>query len=120
MAKGLPKLVELYLNRSFPGDATLKALGEHCQSLQVLDVCGYNKSTDITNVGVQALAQGCSQLEVIDLSSSIRITDVALEALAIHCNKLKSLTMRECSEDRSGYNSDCSVVQAIEKYIPSE
>jgi hypothetical protein len=54
-------------------------LAQRCPGLQVLNVGGCSRVTD---VGVAALAAGCAALRELDLSYNNRLSDAAVDSLA--------------------------------------
>ena len=119
LTRSLPNLVELNLARScFPEDKILKALGENCRNLRVLNVSYALISA--TDEGICALAAGCPQLEVLILTYCWYITDRALEALAVHSFNLRHLDLSSCMgvRDRGiiAIAKKCKRLEKIEFY----
>ena len=76
------------------GDPTLAALGAHCPNLAILDASGLT----ITDAGVRALADGCTQLSHIFLAGCKRVGNEGVSALAANCGeRLRLLDLQGCS-----------------------
>ena len=52
----------------------------------------------ITDVGISALAGGCSLLSIIDLSLNKKITDVGVSAIAYGCPLLSYINLQHCDK----------------------
>lgn len=76
-------------------DATLHCIGENCQVLEGLDMCGL---PNVTDEGVTGLAVGLShRLTMIVFSECPRLTDASLQSLGRWCPRLEVVTCRALS-----------------------
>ncbi|MCE9565974.1 MAG: hypothetical protein K8U57_28455 [Planctomycetes bacterium] len=82
-------------------DTGVKALAEGCSQLHTVALC----ETLVTEAGVRELAERCSQLRHIDLTRTY-MTDTGARALASHCSQLRSIVLY-------GYEVTAAGVQAL-------
>ena len=93
---GARDLVMLSFARSPVDDAGLCAIGAHGRRLRSLSLqtwSPWSARHGVTDLGVAAVALGCSMLESIRLESCDAVTDVGVEALAASCRHLTSVTL---------------------------
>ncbi|XP_057826855.2 EIN3-binding F-box protein 1 isoform X1 [Cryptomeria japonica] len=104
---GLPRLLRNLKRIALPFvfDDVLVELGQFCPKLKELRFegfsCKISKSTKkhlVTDRGVIAITEGCSELEVLSLSGCNKVTDSAIRELAFRCRKLKILHLSSCKK----------------------
>jgi hypothetical protein len=75
-------------------DRILKAVADHCPSLEQLSIC---MCGPVTDAPLCELARKCSNLRILCLSSDYdpasQVTDLSLAALGEHCPRLESLDL---------------------------
>ncbi len=81
-------------------DITLQLLADNCPNLSSVDLSFYCE--ELTDAGLQALAQRCHGLSFIDLRYCGKITDAGLEALARGCPSLSSINLDCCNITDAG------------------
>ena len=92
---GCPQLHTLYINQSTcTSDAVLVELARSCPHLQVI-----LDGSELTEVGVLALAAHCRQLREIDIPYTT-VTEETVRQLAQHCRRLTKLTVRKKEGER--------------------
>jgi hypothetical protein len=74
-------------------DTGLQALAQRCTGLTSLNL---EWCQPITDAGLQALAQRCTELKMLNLEACQLITDASVQALAQHCTRLTSLNLEGC------------------------
>ncbi|KAL8515428.1 hypothetical protein ACS0TY_014212 [Phlomoides rotata] len=81
-------------------DISLEIVGSHCRSLESLSL----DSEFIHNIGLLAVAKGCSRLKILKLQC-LNITDEALQAVGVSCLSLEVLALNGFQRftDRSLY-----------------
>ncbi|KAL4422190.1 hypothetical protein ABPG77_006431 [Micractinium sp. CCAP 211/92] len=97
------------LNRlARPNDGCLALLGRSCPKLQELVIghrggeeCMFNPAApfyleEVTDAGLRALAQHCTQLRCLGLLRCSRVGDDGLAAVAQLCRQLTALTLHDC------------------------
>ncbi|RKP13398.1 hypothetical protein BJ684DRAFT_3849, partial [Piptocephalis cylindrospora] len=87
-----PRLRTLGLSDSALTDASLIYLAERCGELRKLDL----SITDISSVGLRAIANGCPHLRWVSLRDCPGISDASIRALKSHCRGLRHLDVNCC------------------------
>ncbi|XP_052771100.1 F-box/LRR-repeat protein 7-like [Mya arenaria] len=97
-----PKLKRLLLNnnpflhvKSNVTDAGIERIAEHCHQLKVLNL---RHCTEISDVAINAVASGCSWLEELYVSDCLSLTDMCLVNLVKNCTRLSVLDVSNCSQ----------------------
>jgi hypothetical protein len=124
LAQRCPLLREVDIPHSKLDDAGLEALAANCVHLEVLKLEKNTKVTNkglvavarnralttlcldgcpnITDAGLQAVAQNCPLLERVDLSHSSAVTDATLIAVGQTSHHLRELSLRAVSVTHAG------------------
>ena len=79
-------------------DEFLVALGNSCPYLSEFSFDG-NGDTEVTDVGITALAEGCPDLTRLDANYSTDVSDAGMTSLVNHCPKLENLTVPSTTTD---------------------
>ncbi|XP_065176887.1 F-box/LRR-repeat protein 2-like [Sycon ciliatum] len=96
LVKELTRITSLIL-RGCTGavnDASMKAIGEHCPQLTVLDVSHIPHT--LFDPGIGHIAAGCKHLRHINLSISTQLTEQSQMFLAEHCHELRTVEVSLC------------------------
>ena len=125
IATRCPEITNLELRGCSVGIEGLAALGEDCKQLATLSMegsCVFDEDlhaiaesfgtqltrldisgghSSITDDGVLALAEACTQIAWLNLSGCVEITDEALEALGENCPGLVELQLAGCTRIRN-------------------
>lgn len=72
-------------------------MGRHCKKLKELYV---GSCFGVTDNGVQAVLEGCSELETLDISRCYLISDDSLRVATIHPNNLSLIRLTGCLKVR--------------------
>jgi hypothetical protein len=81
---------------SYISNATMLSISEHCPSLRVLKVIGKGGVSDLSDLGLCAVAARCISLQIVNLAYLVRVTDAFLLSLAQHARALQSLAIGGC------------------------
>ncbi|KAH7292638.1 hypothetical protein KP509_29G078600 [Ceratopteris richardii] len=80
-------------------------IGRSCSKLKELRCEGYAsrsgsipRRSEVTDLGVVAIAEGCPDLQVLSLAGCVAISIASLRALAFHCQILKVLILSDCTK----------------------
>lgn len=76
-------------------DEVIAVIGLHLSKLEVLNMAGANKITDVSLI---ALSKGNLALTSINLTECDRITNTGLKALGSGCKEIQSLNVNYCEE----------------------
>ena len=96
IAEHCPQLVFLRVSHHCATNAVLIALGKNCLALETLDVAG-----PCCEIGITALAKGCTKLKYLYLYDCNAITDAAIESVLKHCLLLEDLNLPSSSHKLS-------------------
>ncbi|XP_041366646.1 SCF E3 ubiquitin ligase complex F-box protein grrA-like [Gigantopelta aegis] len=79
-------------------DVGLCAVGDHCKGLQTFigNKYQYERGCNITNVGLQRIAEGCRQLRMLEVNFCPGISDPGIIAIAEHCPYLSEIGLAGC------------------------
>ena len=79
-------------------DVGLCAVGDHCKELQTFigNKYQYERGCNITNVGLQRIAEGCQQLRMLEVNFCPGISDSGIIAVAEHCPNLSEIGLAGC------------------------
>lgn len=89
-----PKLQIINLAGSEITDIGLEAVANHCKDIEHLNL---HNCSWVSDVGVTRLAGECTGLKTLILSGCKKITDASLETLASSCKQLVSLNLALCN-----------------------
>ena len=98
LAKNCTELISFIstaCSESTINDDSLKALGQHCHKLRMINL---NGCLAVTDVGVRHLAENCPQLFYCCLSKCFQLTDQSLISLGQGCPQLRTLGLNGCHQ----------------------
>jgi hypothetical protein len=89
-----------HIEKKFNANTTDEGISAWLRTIDGAKVKTVNLSgcEKVTDVGVSALAQGCSGLQHIFLFGCWKVTDVGVSALAQGCSGLQDIDLRYCNQ----------------------
>jgi hypothetical protein len=75
-------------------DVSLVTLGERCHALKCIRLWCHPASEGISDIGVAALARGCTNLQTLSFTQVTAMTDASMAALAASCRRLSRIRVR--------------------------
>ncbi|GBG77388.1 hypothetical protein CBR_g23719 [Chara braunii] len=131
LASGCRRLTHLQLDYQGNCDGGLTAIGSFCRDLVELKLSAdpidvnpdgvdieFTTASDVTDVGLSALARGCRHLEVLEISECPNLTGASFRAIAQGCPKLRGLALDPGNHHRFNPNWNKGLI-CLASHCPS-